>query len=77
MPAELTITLCRETGTALMCKAGWSQRIAITDLPAKARFYQGLWARGSKIKGAPGPWGAHYEEDLRAIQAAIREAQNG
>ena len=77
MPAELTITLCRQTGTAMMSKAGWSERIAITDLPAKARFYQGLWARGSKTKGAAGPWAAHYEQDLRAIQAAIREAQDG
>lgn len=75
MSAKLTISLCRDTGTALMRKGGWSRRISIADLPAQLRFYRGLWARGSKVKGAPGPWGAHYEQDLRAIEAAIREAQ--
>lgn len=74
MTAPLEITLCRETGTALMCKAGWSERIPIADLPRKLRFYRSLWSRGSKVKGDPGPWAGHYEQDLRALVAAIREA---
>lgn len=72
----LTITIDHAANTAEMRKALWTQRVAIDDLAGWLRFYRGLWARGSKVKGEPGPWARFYEQDVRALEAAVREAQN-
>lgn len=76
MSAAMEVRLCRETGSAEMCKGTWSMRVGIDDLPKWLQIYRGFWSRGSKVKNGPGPWAKHFEEDLRAIEAAIREAGN-
>lgn len=79
MPVPLIITLDRAAGTAELRKGDWWQVVPITDLPKQMRFYRGLWARKPNGKAqtndkTPGPWARFYEVDLRAIEAAIREA---
>lgn len=72
----LIIDLDPVEGVAVMHKRLWSQRVNIDDLPRWLRFYRGLWSRGSKVKDEPGPWSRFYEQDVRALEAAVRESQN-
>lgn len=76
----MTITLDRANRTAEMRKRLWSQRVSFDDLPGQLRFYRKLWARGSKQKHGqapgPGPYARFYEQDVAALEAAIREVQN-
>lgn len=73
----MIITLDRAAGTAELKKTSWSTRVAIADLPRWWRFTRALWSRGAKRKDQPGPWARFYEEDLRALERAIEEAENG
>lgn len=75
----LTVTLDRPAGTARLQKDDWGLTVPIGDLPRWSKLYRGLWAR--KPKGnfgkditTPGPWAGFYEEDMRALERAVREA---
>lgn len=74
--AALLIDLHHAPGRVLLAKDDWRHVIALTDLPRWRQLYRELWARGGKSKdhSAPGPWAAHYEADLQALIAAVREA---
>lgn len=76
MMAVLTIDLRSRPGHALLAKDDWRHAVKLTDLPRWRQLYRELWARGGKSKDhtAPGPWAAHYEADLQALTAAVREA---
>lgn len=77
--ARLTITFDRPAGTVEMRKALWWQVVPIADLPRWLRLYRGFWSRKPDAKGrapdlkTPGPWAAFYEDDLRALEAAVKE----
>lgn len=75
----LVVTIDRAGGVARMDKGAWSQVVPLADLPRWVRLYRGLWARKpNKAFGAdtatPGPWAGFYEDDLRALERALREA---
>lgn len=76
----MTITLDPTNRTASMAKATWAQVVPLAELPAWLKLYRGLWARlpdGKKpVPGKPGPWADFYEADLRAIERAVRAAQD-
>lgn len=72
----LTVTLDRATGTADLRKDGWSQRVAIADLGRWRALYRGLWSRGAKKPTEPGPFARFYDDDIRVLDAAIREASH-
>lgn len=74
--AGMTVTLDRQAGTALLQLTSWSGVIPIADLRGELEFYRRLWGRGSKVKNGPGPWARFYEADVRALEAAVREAQD-
>lgn len=77
--ADLTVTLNRTSGTALLCRADWSQEVQVGDLRAQLQFYRGLWSRvpGAKTqrRNEPGPWARHYEQCVRALEAAVKEVE--
>lgn len=80
MPGPLTITLDRDAGTAVMAKDDWRQVIPIAGLRAQLRFYRQLWSRkpkGTPNEKTPGPWAGFYADDVRALERAVREAENG
>lgn len=75
----LTVTLDRAAGTAVLRKGAWSQTVPLADLPIWCRLYRNLWARKpNRTFGTdtttPGPWAAFYEQDLRALERANKEA---
>ena len=74
--AVLVIDLDHGAGVAVLRKRLWSQRVAVGDLVGWLGLYRRLWSRGSKIKNEPGPWARFYEQDVHALEAAVREAQN-
>jgi hypothetical protein len=74
--AGMTVTLDRAAGTAELRLPSWSRVIPIGELRAELEFYRRLWGRGSKVKNGPGPWARFYEADVRALEAAVREAQD-
>lgn len=74
-PIDLTVTLDRAAGTAQLAAGGWSETIPLGLLRARLGFYRGLWSRGSKTKGGPGPWAAQYEQRVQALTAALREIE--
>lgn len=79
MPDALTVTLDRAAGMADLRKGTWVARVAIPDLPRWLALYRGLWSRKPKRPfdprdRLPGPWADHYERDVRALEAAVREA---
>lgn len=75
----ITITLDAPTRTAAMAKAAWSQTVPLADLPGWLALYRRLWSRlpdGKKpVPGKPGPWAEFYEADVRALERAVRQAQ--
>lgn len=73
----MTVTLDRAAGTFRMAGAQWSQVLPLDRLPRQLDFYRSLWSRGSKTKGAAGPWARHYEGTVVALEAAVREWKNG
>lgn len=78
---DLVVTLDRAAGTALLSKRFWGATIPAADLPGWASLYRRLWSRPAKDKGAgwdtskPGPWAGNYENDMRALERAAREAE--
>jgi hypothetical protein len=78
MPA-MTITLDATSRTARLAKASWSNVIPLADLPKWLKLYRGLWSRlsgGKKSEpGKPGPWAEFYDADVRALERAVRAAQ--
>lgn len=77
MPVRVTIDHAARTATLQM--TSWSATFPISDLPAQLRFYRRLWARQPNHKGQldltkPGPWAGFYEETVRALECAVREA---
>lgn len=75
--ARLTVTIERATGSAVLRKATWSRRLALADLPRQLAFYRGLWSRRGRKPNEAGPWARFYDDDIRVLEAAIREAGNG
>lgn len=73
----MQVTLDRAAGTFRMALGLWSLTEPMARLPQWLAFYRRLWARGSKVKGAPGPWARFYEADLAALEAALREMTDG
>lgn len=75
----MTITLDATSRTACMAGGIWSQTVPIGDLPKWLRLYRELWSRlpsGKKpVLGKPGPWARYYEADVRALEHAVRQAQ--
>lgn len=69
----LSVTIDRAAGMADLRKGRWSVRVPIAALPGYRALYRRLWARGSKIADRPGPWARFYQEDLRALDAALDE----
>lgn len=74
---DLKVTLDRTAGTARLVLGDWSETIPMGRLRDRLEFYRGLWSRGSKTKGGPGPWAAHYEQRVQALTAALREIEGG
>jgi hypothetical protein len=78
---DLTVTLDRAAGTAELRKRLWAVTIPAADLAGWAALYRQLWSRPAKDKGAgwdirkAGPWAGHYENDMRALERAAREAE--
>lgn len=80
MPCPLTVTLDRDAGTAELARDDWRQVVPIGGLRAQLRFYRQLWSRkakGTPDEKTPGPWAGFYEESVRALERAVREAENG
>jgi hypothetical protein len=73
----LRVTLDRAAGTFRMEDGAWSLTDALARLPHWQALYRGLWSRGSKVKGAPGPWARFYEGSVAALDAAARELDHG
>ncbi|GLS87700.1 hypothetical protein GCM10010873_26740 [Cypionkella aquatica] len=75
----MTITLDATTRTASMAGGTWSQTVPLADLPNWLALYRRLWSRlpdGKKpVPGKPGPWARFYDADVRALEAAVRQAQ--
>ena len=75
----MTITVDPITRTAFMAGGTWSQTVPLADLPKWLKLYRELWSRlpgGKKpVPGKPGPWARFYDADVRALEAAIRQAQ--
>ncbi len=76
----MTVTLHRVAGMAELRRGDWSQRVPISALPDQLRLYRSLWARKRDAKGrtdltTPGPWAEHYEDAVRALERAIKEAE--
>lgn len=63
-PDRQTVTLSGPT---------WAETFPVSGLPAQLRFYRGLWARGGKAKGQPGPHAAHFTGTIAALEAVARE----
>lgn len=79
---DLTVTLDRAAGLARLQKRQWALEIPLAELRDWATLYRRLWSRPAKDKGAaaqdltrPGPWAAHYEYDMRALERAAREVE--
>lgn len=76
---NMTITLDPVARTAFMAGGTWSQTVPLADLPGWLKLYRNLWSRlpdGKKlVPGKPGPWARFYEADVRALEAAVRAAQ--
>lgn len=78
---DLTVTLDRVAGTAELRKRLWAVTIPAAGLRDWAALYRRLWSRPAKDKGPswdtskPGPWAGHYENDMRALERAAREAE--
>lgn len=75
-----TVTLDRAAGTAELRRGSWSQRVPISALPDQLQFYRSLWSRKRDQKGrsdltTPGPWARYYEDAVRALERAIKEAK--
>jgi hypothetical protein len=73
----MTVTIDRAAGVFRMAKGNWSLTDPISRLPHWLALYCGLWSRGSKVKGGPGPWARFYEDDVAALEAALRELTDG
>lgn len=74
LESRLTVQIDRASGAAILRKAYWLRRVALADLPAQLTFYRALWSRGARGPNRPGPWAHFYDDDIRALEAAIREA---
>lgn len=78
---DLRVTLDRALGVARLEKRHWALEVPVTDLRRWAALYRRLWSRPAKSKGSaqdltrPGPWAEHYENDMRALERAAREAE--
>ncbi len=72
------LTVTRTGDRVHLAKARWSQTIALADLPARLQLYRCLWARkpGRPFREkpvTPGPWARFYEDDLRVLDAALKD----
>ena len=76
---DMTITLDATNRTAFMAGGTWSQTVPLADLLGWLKLYRNLWARlpdGKKpVPDKPGPWAVFYEADVRALEGAVRKAQ--
>ena len=61
-------TLSADRATVTMKGRQWSMTIPVADLPKWQRFYRGMWERGGKGKGQPGPYARFYEPSVKALE---------
>lgn len=75
----LRVEIDRAAGRARMCKGDWQQSVPGEDLVKWLRLYRALWSRKPSSKGTtandknPGPWAGFYEDDVRALECAVKE----
>lgn len=65
-------TLSADRATVTMKGRQWSMTIPAADLPKWLRFYRGMWERGGKGKGQPGPYARFYEPSVKALERVAK-----
>lgn len=61
-------TLSADRQTLTMKSGDWSMTCPASDLDKWLAFYRGLWERGGKGKGQPGPYARFYEPSVKALE---------
>lgn len=65
-------TLSADGKSLRMSRGQWSMTIPVEEVPKWLDFYRGLWGRGAKAPGQPGPWAVFYEENVKALEFVTR-----
>lgn len=71
----MVVTPDRAAGTVRLAIGDWSEVIPRSALRGRLELYRGLWGRGSKTKGGPGPWAGFYEQNVQVLTAALRDVE--
>lgn len=69
----MTAVLSPDHRTVTLRGASWAEVFDVKELPSRLRFYRGLWGRGGKGKGQPGPNAGCYCATIAALESVARE----